>query len=525
MQFTVPSKKFFRLVALAGALSFGASDCRGQSTEPPAAKLDLEAMGKLLQRLQSQVEALHSEVSDLRAQQVTAKAETEQLRKQLDAANARLTATDPPARPAAEGGDNTQTTTEPATIEQRLDRLEENQQFADAKISEQSQTKVESSSKYRVRLSGLALANFFANRGAVDNGDFPQLAVARNSLSTNSTFGGTLRQTQVGLQAFGPAIAGARTSADVELDFAGGFPDVPNGASFGLMRLRTATVRLDWAETSVIAGQDALFFSPLSPTTIATVATPALAYSGNLWGWTPQIRIERKYAVTDSSTLSLQGGILDPLSGDTPSSMYYRLPSWAEKSGQPAYAARVAWARSMGNDQTLSFGAGGYYSRQAWGFGRSVDGWAGTLDARVPLTSRLEFTGQFYRGKAIGGFGAGLGQTAIWNGSLLNPATEVYGLKSIGGWTQLKFKVNPRFQLNGAFGLDNPFAKELRVDGGNTTYYPFPLSKNETGFMNFIYQPRSNIVFSMEYRRIKTFTLDRMANTANISNVSVGYIF
>jgi hypothetical protein len=52
-----------------------------------------------------------------------------------------------------------------------------------------------------------------------------------------------------------------------------------------------------------------------------------------------------------------------------------------------------------------------------------------------------------------------------------------------------------------------------------------PLSKNESGFVNFIYQPRSDIVFSMEYRRIKTFTLDSNANVANVTSFSVGYIF
>ena len=84
-------------------------------------------------------------------------------------------------------------------------------------------------------------------------------------------------------------MAGARTSADVNLDFGGGFPDAPNGAWMGLVRMRTATVRLDWTNTSIVAGQDRLFFVPLAPTSIATLATPALSYAGNLWAWTPQV--------------------------------------------------------------------------------------------------------------------------------------------------------------------------------------------------------------------------------------------
>ena len=101
----------------------------------------------------------------------------------------------------------------------------------------------------------------------------------------------------------------------------------------------------------------------------------------------------------------------------------------------------------------------------------------------------------------------------------------MHGLNSIGGWAQLKFRATSKLQFNGVFGSDNPFASELRDYGGSINYYAFPLSKNESGFVNFIYQPRSDIVFSMEYRRLKTFTLDRGTNAANIANLSVGYLF
>jgi outer membrane murein-binding lipoprotein Lpp len=513
------------IFALVGAVLAQARPANGQdSGQPENQKMDIDKIGVLLQQLQSQIKDLHAEVHALKAQQQSAKADSDELRKRLDEANAHLIALETPASQPTQIQVVSEPTRAQATTEDRTARLEENQQLADGKIAEQSQTKVESGSKYRVRLSGIALFNMFENRGTVDNADLAQLAVQPGLLSSGSSFGGSLRQSQFGIQAFGPTIAGARTSADVQFDFAGGFPESPNGTSFGIMRLRTGTIRFDWTQTSLVAGQDALFFAPLSPTSIATLAAPAFAYSGNLWGWTPQIRVEHKFTVSDSATLLLQGGLLDSLSGDTPFSTYYRYPSWGESSGQPAYATRVAWMQNLAG-QTISLGAGGYYGRQDWGFGRSVDSWAGTIDAKVPLGSKFEFTGQFYRGRGIGGFGAGLGQTAIWSGSLLAPATHVYGLNSMGGWAQLKFKATSKLQFNGAFGLDNPFADDLRESGGNTTYYQFPLSKNESGLVNFIYQPRSDVVLSMEFRRIKTFTLDSSANTANIANFTVGYIF
>lgn len=370
----------------------------------------------------------------------------------------------------------------------------------------------------------MVLFNLYGNRGTVDNQDFPQIATAPGSLSSDGAFGGSLRQSQIGLEAFGPTVAGARTSAQVQFDFAGGFPETENGTSFGIMRLRTGTVRFDWDKTSIIGGQDTLFISPSSPTSIATLAIPAFSYSGNLWAWTPQLRVEHRFTMSDTSSLLLQGGILDSLSGDTPFSEYNRYPTWGESSGQPAYAARLSWTRSR-NGQNLILGIGGYYGRQDWGFGRSIDGWAGTLDATVPLGARFEFSGQFYRGKAVGGIGGGIGQSVLWNGPLTNPETDLYGLNSMGGWAQLKYKATSKLQFNGAFGQDNPFAGDLRQFGGNQTYYLSPLSKNRSAMVNFLYQPKSDIVFSLEYRRLTTYTLDSNANAANIINMSVGYLF
>lgn len=486
---------------------------------------DPVAVGKLLLQLQSQVQQLSEQVKTLETQQVTARAESAELRKELDAAKSQLMAlsSQPDVVPVHQ---STAVDAAPqASIEERVARLEETQQLSDAKAAEQSQTKVESASKYRVRLSGIVLLNTYVNRGSVDNQDFPEIATARGPLASDGTFGASLRQSQISLQGFGPTIAGARTSAQVQFDFAGGFPDVPNGVSFGIMRLRTGTVRFDWSDTSIIAGQDALFVAPLSPTSLATLAIPAFAYSGDLWSWAPQVRVEHRFTIADNSSLLLQGGILDSLTGETPPSPYYRYPTAGENSGQPAYATRLAWTQSV-NGQNLTVGVGGYYGRQNLGYGRSIDSWAGTADLTLPLGNLFEFTGQFYRGRATGGLGGGIGQSVLWTGDFLDPYTDLYGLDSLGGWAELKYKATSKLQFNGAFGQDNPFASDLRQFGSNQTYYyPYPLSKNQTGMVNFLYQPKSDIVLSLEYRRLRTYTLDSNANRANIITMSVGYLF
>jgi len=493
---------------------------------------DLRTLAEVIRQLQTQVQDMNAELRKLREEQQSARAETSELRKELESVTTQMSAQGAGGKPSAiyptapvqsdkgaEGSPVMDGDGAPGT-----DRWEEELQLAKGAIKEQSQTKVESGSKYRVRLSGLVLLNMFTNRGNVDNLDFPEFAVARPFLESDHFFGGTLRQSQIGLQAFGPTIAGARTSADVRFDFAGAIPEAPNGVAFGSARLRTGTIRLDWRNTSVIAGQDALFLSPLSPTSLASVAVPPLSYAGNLWSWTPQVRVEHRFELSERSSLRWQVGILDSFSGDITEAGLERAATWGEMSGQPAYATRLAWTeRAWGQDITL--GAGGYYGRQYWGFGRSVDGWAGTLDLMAPMGKRFEFSGQFYRGRAAAGLGGAIGQDVVWTGSFIDPATAIRGLDSMGGWVQVKFKPMAKFEVNGALGVDSPFAGELRQSSGVAGYSGLPLTKNLSPFFNVIYQPRSDVVFAGEYRRLKTYPLDSNANAANIVNLSVGYIF
>ena len=541
-RFPIRSLKFFAAAGVLFLCSFTAQgqeirDSASSSSSPSETAAEVSALSDLIRGLQAQVQTLNSQLGDLRAEQERTTAEARELRRELDlvkaqGASAPMGPMNPySAAPPRETASPTASVSsappsQPQSTEDRVSKLEEDQQVMEGKINDQYQTKVESGSKYRLRLSGIALLNLFENRGTVDNLDFPEVAESEQANQPNASagaFGGTLRQSQIRLQAYGPDIAGARTSADVNLDFAGGFPDAPNGAWMGLIRMRTATFRLDWTNTSIVAGQDRLFFAPLAPTSLATLAIPALSYAGNLWAWTPQVRVEHRVVLSESSSLSFQGGILDSVSGDIPREYYNRYPSWGEQSGQPAYAMRVSWSHHMfGQDFTV--GTGGYYGRQNWGFEHNVDGWAGTADLTLPLGKRFEFTGEFYRGRAVGGLGGGIGQSVLLNGSFIDPATTFRALDSMGGWAQLKFRVRSNFEINSALGVDNPFAGELRRYNANTIY-PGSYTRNLSPLVNFIYQIRSDILFSAEYRYLKSTVLDSGSFTANHVNLSMGYIF
>ena len=200
------------------------------------------------------MQTLNSQLGDLRTEQERASAEARELRQELDLdEGARAPAPSGPLNPysapprkrirrAARIGVSLPRRPNRRRTEDRIAKLEEDQEVMEGKINDQYQTKVESGSKYRLRLSGIVLLNLFENRGTVDNRisrRSPNRDRPNEPNASPGAFGGTLRQSQIRLQAFGPDIAGARTSADVNFDFAGGFPDAPNGVAMGLVRLRT----------------------------------------------------------------------------------------------------------------------------------------------------------------------------------------------------------------------------------------------------------------------------------------------
>ena len=505
----------------AGLILLAGSTLGWAQTAPPPAVEQADAMTAAVRELQQEVRELRTAVVELRQEAGQYRAETAQLRRQLEATHS---ATGPEAGSvSAEGAGAGVNPAPSSSLEQRVASLEESSQLLSSKVDDQFQTKVEAASKYRMRLSGIVLMNLFANHGVVDNQDFPTWAIPSFPNASSQTFGASLRQSEIGLEVFGPRLAGARTSGNLQVDFSGGFTDTPDGVNFGLVRLRIASLRMDWKNTSIVGGQDSAFFSPLSPTSFASLAVPALGYAGNLWGWIPQVRVEHRIEFSPEQYLTLQGGIMDNITGELPNSTFERPPQAGESSGQPAYAARVAWTRNIFG-RPLTLGTAGYYSRQNWGFNNHVDGWAGMTDWSVPLGGRFSLTGEFYRGRALGGLGGGIGRSVLFSGNP-NPFEQLRPLNSVGGWSQLKVRASGKLEFNGAFGVDSAFADDVRAFPLSPSYFGAPLLQNRSALVNFIYRPRSDLLFSGEFRHLRTFDVDLGTPTAEQVNLMMGILF
>jgi len=503
-------------VVLAGGLPAFA-----QSASAPASEAELDAKVRMLSQT---LEETRVELSESRS-------EIRQLRAMLEQALRKMGEPDKPA-PAAvapreqapeKSSGNSQETK--SNDEQNLARItEDDWQIAKARLEELQQDKVESSSKYRLKLSGIALFNAFGQTGHVDNLDAPTVAIQQAPGASSGSLGASLRQSIVGLTGVGPSIYGARTSGDVQMDFFGGLPSGYGAATSGVMRLRVARIRFDWENTSVVVGLDGPLFSPNTPTSYMSLAVPAFASAGNLWTWTPTIRVEQRWP-TSVSLFKIEAGVMDP-SRYASSSASVRTANPGESSRKPAYSLRIS-ANGRSENRPLSIGVSGIYLPQRYG-GETASGWGGVTDWRLPLFPHMEWSGEFFAGKGLDVFGGVpyvLVQPSDLNRYNSVTAPALAGIRMLGGWSQVKVKLNFRNEFNLAAGSGARSARGTRQTALLDPTLQFLSRRNDMWFVNYIFRPRSDLVFSTEYRRLRTYQVSGTPAIAGQVGLAMGFIF
>jgi len=491
-----------------------------QTADPSAVDLQkkMDAISTALVATQQQIEQSQHQMRELQQ-------EMDQLKQQMAAAGVATpngAVASASSTPAAENAPDA-TTSASVTAEER-------QQATEAAVKVLDQTKVESVSKYPVRVTGLILFNSYLNRGVPDNADLPAIAGRITTTSGNGSVGASFRQTIVGVEGDGPHVLGARTSANVNIDFFDGLAYTSYGTSAGVVRMRTAQVALDWQNDSVDVGLEAPLISPRSPTSFATVAEPSLAGAGNLWTWAPQLRYAHRFNVRNDDRMQFEFGLWDPSSAGYNPNQLFRAASPGELSQQPAYESRISYSAHDGKG--AEFGVGGYYSRQTYpGYAGTtytahLDSWASTIDWKLPFMHYFELSGEGYRGRAIAGLGGGVYKDVVQGTSPLSGTAVLHGLNAIGGWAQLKTRFTEELETNLAMGIDDGFARDFHA-----VVLPAGASngqlraRNRMFMANVIYRPKTYIILSPEYRRIWSSPINSQGNTLDVYTLSLGFQF
>ncbi|HVZ17104.1 MAG TPA: hypothetical protein VG897_08305 [Terriglobales bacterium] len=467
------------------------------------------ATSQQIDQVLQQIEILNGSLRDMRNELDTSRAEIRELKSTVEALEARL---------AKESSANSVPSGEPPVTRDDVQILTE-------RVEEHQQTKVESASRFRVKLSGMVLLNAFSNFGQVDNIDLPSIALPHVPGTPDGSTGASMRQSIVGITGFGPELLGARTSADLQMDFFGGFPPGYNGISSGIVRLRIARLRFDWPKTSLVGGIDIPFFSPNSPTSYATVGEPAMSSTGNLWAWNPSIRVEHHFDY-ENSRWKVEAGVFDP-SGYAGYAPQMRYPTAGESSRQPAYAVRVSGSHGE-SEHEFTIGVAGLFTPLHFYSGPKVNGAGVMADWQAPLGQHLQLNGEFFSGKGLQAFG-GVPYSMVSAQDELHyltiTAPLLAGVGEIGGWSQLKLKLNSKQEFNVAAGYGGYNSSELRELGTYDYYANSLITRNESVMVNYILRPRSDLLLSAEYRRLRTSPVRGTNATADQVGLAAGFLF
>lgn len=469
-----------------------------QKTDTAATASGIAELEKHIDEMSARIDSMRQELIDSQKEVQAMHTELSELRRELAEKNA------------------SDTNTAVSALRTSVEQLQETSDVLEAQVKQHDQTKVETASKFPLRISGSLLFTALSNSGVSDNIDVPIVALSPQPNQPHASLSATPRQTILGLDATGPHFGSASSSAALSVDFFGGIPYSTTATAAGLLRLRTAHATLAWPDRALTVAFDRPILSPREPTSWISVGEPALAWSGNLWNWAPQLEFSQDLSRGWTGVLAL----IDPPAPGNFGSTGQRTPDPNEKSRQPGYQAHLENAIEMGG-RTIEWGAGGYYSRQTYSSDQHVDAWAGSADWSMALAAPLEISGMFYRGRAIGGLGGGAFKDyAPYDNS------ELRGLNDEGGWGQVKWRFSPILEANVAAGEDNAFAGDLRDSnyvGAQGVYQS--LARNLTAYGNVVYRPRTYLLFSAEYRQIRSWPIAGSVNINHIFGLATGYLF
>jgi hypothetical protein len=419
-----------------------------------AQDLNRDQMARILERLDVLEQQNRSLLSEIQA-----------LREQVSKTAPPQTVTVEPAAPAE--------TTAEAPPSERL-------AVAEQEIRDLEQSKVESDHRNPVQLTGMVLFNAFRNGRYAQDAQYP----TSTSLEMEPRgSGATLRQSIIGLKFQAPEkIWGMDVSGSAYMDFFGG-----TGTALGQMvRLRIASVDFAWRNTTLTVAQDKPILAPREPDSLAQVGVSPLTGAGNLWLWSPQVRLEQRFHFGETAGLRAQIGVYQTAEVPVP---YPPEPGETVAGTRPALQGRFVFWKQTGSDSRLEI-APGFHVSDSHVFGVVVPSRIASLDWRVPMGRRFTLTGQGYHGENMGVIG-GLRQPSISDETF----ALTHAVRGAGGWAQLKFQPASRLTFDFFGGQEDDFTRDLGAG---------QIGKNQNYGANMIYRLMSNVLASFEWSYLRT---------------------
>jgi hypothetical protein len=386
----------------------------------------------------------------------------------------------------------TESTTAAPSVNERLD-VQEN------RTAELAQSKVEASQRLPVSLTGMLLFNAFENGKYTTGGQNPTAGSLNRGPASS---GASLRQTVLGLKFNGPDLpGGGKASGSLYMDFFAGTSSPFNN----LLHIRIATLDLTWKNTTISVGQDKPIISPREPSSLAQVGVSPLTAAGNLWDWQPQIRVEQRFSLGESSGLRAQAGVYQTAES-YPGTLPLQYAATLEKA-RPGYEGRLEFFSGSAN-RRFEIAPGFHYSTTHVA-GASIPSNIVSLDWLVRPMPLVEFSGEFFHGQNVAGLGARQGFTIL-------PSDAVIPVHSQGEWGQITLFPAARLSLHVYAGEQHDRASDL---------VPSSVNRNFVYAGNVVYKLAPNILAAFEASQARTQYLGSLLRLNTHYDLALAYLF
>ena len=319
----------------------------------------------------------------------------------------------------------------------------------------------------------------------------------------------TAKQTRLGLDIMAPDTYDWQAWGRMEIDFYG---DGANQENKPTVLLRHAFVELKKGNFSLLAGQTSDLIAPLYMDTLNYTVGWSV---GNIGYRRPQLRGTYTYPFSKTTKI-ISALALARTTGTVNSDLDLDLQNDGEDSGFPTVEGRLAVATKLLTTNPTVFGLSGHYGEEEidWQVKPTTPGnrqsrvksWSIVGDCELPLTTKLSVKGEFFTGYNLDDFFGGILQG-------VNPATREV-IKSMGGWMQLSYKQNDKWNYRLGFGIDDPEEKDL----SNTMR-----SRNSVYFGNVVYTLIPPVDIGLEYSYWETDHVGLSTGTDNRIQTSIIY--
>jgi hypothetical protein len=288
------------------------------------------------------------------------------------------------------------------------------------------------------------------------------------------------------------------------MDFFGGTGQALDQA----LRIRTATMQIDWKSRSVMVGVDKPIFSPREPSSLAQVSVSPLTGAGNLWMWIPQVRLEQSFRWSDTSGVRAQMGVVQTRElpyqgeGDNLSGV---------EAARPGLEGRYEFWHDFGGGRRVEL-APGFHVSTSHVAGDSVPSRLFSMDWLAIPWRKLEFTGALFTGENVTHLGTG----GVGQGFVILGPQQVESLPSHGGWAQLTIPVTDRFSFHFFSGMQDD--RNARLPAGQ-------IGRNVAYGANFFYRLAPNVIMSLETSQVRTSFIQMAHRLNNHYDLAFAYLF